>query len=88
MNWCDEATELMVELLAYVPSSMRMKVEELSEVRAEHLASDAGMKEVTVELAVAALVECTPLRLRPRLREALAFKKIDCGKYELAFHSE
>ncbi len=74
MNWSDEATERFAILLAYLPTSMRPRVEEEAEVRAEFLTNERRLEAVPAELAEVALIECTPVRMRPRMLEAMEWK--------------
>lgn len=75
MQWTDEATELFAELIAFLPTSLRHKVEEEAETCAEHIASEVGRHEIVSELAFVALMECTPINLRARLVEGLECRR-------------
>ena len=75
MQWTDEATELFAELVAFLPTSLRNKVEEEAETCAELIASEVGRHEVGSELVFAALMECTPVNLRARLVEGLEYRR-------------
>jgi len=71
MEWTDEATEIFAELVAVLPSSLRHAVQEQAETWADRIASEHGKTEVVSELAIFALMECTPGHMRARLVEAL-----------------
>jgi hypothetical protein len=88
MTWSDEAVEIFSELLRNLPPASRTQVEEATSVRAEALAKEQKDDEVAMETVITALVESTPHRLRPRLREALTYHGIDPEEYEAAFDSE
>ncbi len=87
MNWSDEATEIIKELLRAIPAPERPAVEDAATARAESLAGDEGEDEVTMETAVRAFVESTPPDLRNRLRGALTYQGIDPEEYDEAFNS-
>jgi len=87
MNWSDDATEIMAELLRHLPASVRETVEEAAESRAEALTSADGEDEIAMETAVRAVVESTPAAHRTRLREALTYYGIDPEDFEDAFDS-
>lgn len=88
MPWSDEAVEIFSELLRNLPPTSRTQVEETTSVRAEALAKEQRDDEVAMETVITALVESTPHRLRPRLREALTYHGIDPEEYEAAFDSD
>ncbi|HUO59428.1 MAG TPA: DUF2621 family protein [Candidatus Acidoferrales bacterium] len=88
MTWSDEALEIFAELLRNLPPASRSQVEEATAARAEALAAQQNDDEVAMETVITALVESTPHRLRPRLREALTYHGIDPEEYESAFESE
>jgi hypothetical protein len=87
MNWSDEATEIVKELLRELPAPERPIVEEAATTRAESLTSDAGEDEVAMETAVRAFIETTPPDLRNRLRRSLTYHGIDPEEYDEAFNS-
>ncbi len=82
MEWSDEATEILAELLRYFPSTARDAVEEKVGVRAEAIAEEMGEEEVAMETAVRALVESTPERMKSKLREGLAYHGLDMDDFE------
>jgi len=88
LTWSDEAVEIFSELLRNLPPASRSHVEEATATRAEALTKEQNDEEVAMETVIAALVESTPVRLRPRLREALTYHGIDPEEYEAAFESE
>jgi hypothetical protein len=88
MSWSDEAVEMFSELLRNLPPTSRAQVEETTSAHAETLAKQQNDEEVAMETVIAALIESTPRRLRPRLREALTYHGIDPEEYEAAFESE
>lgn len=59
MEWSDEATEILAELLRYLPANSRDVVEEKAGQRAEALTQEMGEEEVAMETVVRALVEAT-----------------------------
>ncbi len=71
MNWSDEATELFADLVVFLPTSMRPRVEEQAETCAEVMAMQTGREEIVPEFALCALLECTPMHMRGRLLEAM-----------------
>jgi hypothetical protein len=82
MEWSDEATEILTELLRYLPGNARDAVEEKTGLRAEALTEALGENEVAMETAVRALVECTPERMKARLREGLNYHGLDLDDFE------
>jgi hypothetical protein len=88
MSWSDEAVEIFSELLRNLPPASRTQIEETTSTRAEAIAKQQNDDEVAMETVIAALIESTPQRLRPRLREALTYHGIDPEEYESAFESE
>ena len=66
MNWSDEATEIMKELLHELPAPERPSVQDAANTRAESVTADAGEDEVSMETAVQAFIESTPEDLRNR----------------------
>ncbi len=88
MPWSDEAVEIFSELLRNLPPASRAQIEETTGARAEALAKQQNDEEVAMETVITALVESTPNRMRPRLREALTYHGIDPEDYEAAFESE
>jgi Protein of unknown function (DUF2621) len=87
MNWSDEATEMLKELLHAIPAPERPAVEETASARAESLTADDGEDEVAMETAVRAFIECTPTDLRQRLRATLTYHGIDPEDFDEAFSS-
>lgn len=85
MNWSDEATEIVGELLHELPAPERPAVQEAANARAESLTADAGEDEVSLETAVRSFIESTPEDLRNRLRRALTYHGIDPEDYNEAF---
>ena len=85
MNWSDEATEMMKELLHELPAPERPAVQDAANARAESLTADDGEDEVSMETAVRAFIESTPEDLRNRLRRALTYHGIDPEDYIEAF---
>jgi hypothetical protein len=81
MEWSDEATEILAELLRYLPGSARDAVEEKTGARAEALTEELGEEEVAMETAVRALVESTPERMKSRLREGLNYHGLDIDDF-------
>lgn len=71
MYWTDEATELFAELVAFLPSSLRLKVEEEAETSAERITMERGSQEIVAEVALYALMDSTPMNMRGRLMEAM-----------------
>ncbi|HVP63392.1 MAG TPA: DUF2621 family protein [candidate division Zixibacteria bacterium] len=88
MSWSDEAVEIFSELLRNLPPTSRAQIEDTTSARAEALAKQQNDEEVAMETVITALVESTPQRLRPRLREALTYHGIDPEEYDTAFASE
>ena len=87
MNWSDEATEIVKELLHELPAPERPAVQDAAATRAESLTADDGEEEVSMETAVRAFIESTPEDLRNRLRRALTYHGIDPEDYNEAFSS-
>jgi hypothetical protein len=87
MNWSDEATEILKELLHQLPAPERATAEESAVSRAESLTADDGEDEVAMETAVRAFIEATPADLRARLRRTLTYHGIDPEDYDEAFSS-
>ena len=87
MNWSDEATEIVRELIHELPAPERPAVQDAANARAESLATDGGDDEVSMETAVRAFIESTPEDLRNRLRRALTYHGIDPEDYNEAFGS-
>ena len=85
MNWSDEATEIVKELLHELPAPERPLVQDAAHTRAESLATDDGDDEVSMETAVRAFIESTPEDLRNRLKRALTYHGIDPEDYIEAF---
>lgn len=85
MNWSDEATEIVKELLHELPAPERPLVQDAASSRAESLAADDGDDEVSMETAVRAFIESTPEDLRNRLKRALTYHGIDPEDYIEAF---
>jgi hypothetical protein len=85
MNWSDEATEIVKELLHELPAPERTAVHDAANSRAEALTTDEGEEEVSMETAVRAFIESTPEDLRNRLRRALTYHGIDPEDYNEAF---
>ena len=85
MNWSDEATEIVKELLHELPAPERPLVQDAANTRAESLAADGGDDEVSMETAVRAFIESTPEDLRNRLKRALTYHGIDPEDYIEAF---
>lgn len=71
MYWSDEATELFADLIVFLPTSMRPRIEEQAETCAEVFAMECGNQEIEAALAFCALLECTPMHMRGRLMEAM-----------------
>ena len=82
MQWSDEATEILTELLRYLPPNSREVIEEKTGARAEALTEAMAEDEVAMETAVRALVESTPERMKPRLREGLNYHGLDLDEFE------
>jgi hypothetical protein len=82
MEWSDEATEILAELLRYLPASSRDVIEEKTGPRAEALTEAQGEEEVAMETAVRALIESTPERMKSRLREGLIYHGFDLDDFE------
>jgi hypothetical protein len=82
MQWSDEATEILTELLRCIPADARDAVEENTAPRAEAIAEEQGEEEVAMEMAVQALVESTPERMKSRLREGLTYHGLDMEDFE------
>jgi len=82
MQWSDEATEILAELLRCLPANARDAVEEKAGPRAEALAQEMEEEEVEMESAVRALVESTPESMKPRLREGLTYHGLDMDDFE------
>jgi hypothetical protein len=85
MNWSDEATEIVKELLHELPAPERTVVQDAANTRAESLTADDGDDEVSMETAVRAFIESTPEDLRNRLKHALTYHGIDPEDYIEAF---
>lgn len=81
MEWSDEATEILAELLRYLPAGSRDAIEETTSTRAEALTEAEGEEEVAMETAVRALVESTPERMQSRLREGLNYHGFDIDDF-------
>jgi len=82
MEWSDEATEILTELLRYLPATTRDVVEEKAGQRAESLTQEMGEEEVAMETVVRALVEATPERMKTRLREGLSYHGLAIDDFE------
>ena len=82
MEWSDEATEILAELLRCLPQNVRDTVEESAGSRAEAITEEMGEEEVEMDTAVRALVETTPERMKSRLREGLTYHGLDMDDYE------
>jgi hypothetical protein len=87
MNWSDEATSIVEELLRDLPAPVRESVHDAAQLRAEGLTTDDGEDEVSMETAVRAFIESTPPDLRARLKHALTYHGIDPEEYEAAFEA-
>ncbi|MBV9086177.1 MAG: DUF2621 family protein [Acidobacteria bacterium] len=85
MLWTDEAREILEDLLQELPLPVRDGVRDAAQFRAEALAESAG--KVSLETAVRAFIESTPMDLRERLKHTLTYKGIDPEEYEAAFSS-
>jgi hypothetical protein len=87
MNWSDDATSMVEELLRELPAPVRESVQQAAEIRAEALTDKQGENEVSQETAVRAFIESTPADLRERLKHALTYHGIDPEDYVEAFSS-
>ena len=87
MNWSDDATSMVEELLRELPAPVRESVQQAAEVRAEALTDQEGKSLVSQETAVRAFIESTPADLRERLKHALSYHGIDPEDYVEAFSS-
>jgi hypothetical protein len=87
MDWTDEATEIVGELLRELPATMRDSVLEKAETRAESLCREDGADEVEMQTAVRAVIESTPQRMRTKLRGTLEYHGIDPEDFEEAWDS-
>ncbi len=87
MNWSDEATAIIEELMRELPAPVRESVKENTAFRAEAITGDAGESEISMETAVQAFIESTPPDLRARLKHMLTYHGIDPEEYEAAFSS-
>jgi Protein of unknown function (DUF2621) len=87
MNWSDEATSIIEELVRDLPAPVRESVVESTHARAEALTHDDGEDEVAMETAVRAFIESTPSDLRSRLKGTLTYQGIDPEEYDEAFGS-
>jgi hypothetical protein len=83
MQWSDEATEILAELLRCLPTGVRDAVEEKAGPRAEALAEAMGEEEIAMETAVRALVESTPERMKSKLREGMTYHGLDMDDFEV-----
>lgn len=87
MKWTDEAAEMVEQLLQELPLPVRDGVQQTAELRAEELAEKKSAREISLEVAVAAFIECTPADLRERLKHRLSYRGLDPDDYEAAFSS-
>lgn len=85
MKWSDEASEIIEELLQELPLPVRDRVRQAAQFRAEAIAEENSAAGVTLETAVRAFIEATPLDLRERLKHTLSYKGIEPDDYEAAF---
>lgn len=85
MQWSEEAREIIEELLQELPLPVRDGVRQTAEYRAEAIAEEKSASAVTLETAVRAFIEATPLDLRERLKHTLSYKGIEPDDYEAAF---
>ncbi len=83
MTWTEEAREIIDDLLQELPLPVRDGVRETAEARAEAVAEKS--EKVTLDTAVRAFIEATPVDLRQRLKHTLSYKGIDPDDYEAAF---
>jgi hypothetical protein len=88
MNWTDEASSIVEELLRDLPAPVREGVQETSAYRAEASTKDGGDDEVSMETAVRAFIESTPEDLRNRLKHSLTYHGIDPEEYDEAFGAQ
>ena len=82
MEWSDEATEILKELLRLLPAGVRSSIREPAEARAEALAHDEGEDEVSMETAVLALMQEIPEEWRDPLKDGMAYHGLDPEDYE------
>jgi hypothetical protein len=85
MDWSDDATAIVEELLRELPAPVRESVHAATHTRAEAVTSEVGEVEVSMETAVRSFIEATPLDLRERLKHGLNYHGIDPDEYESAF---
>ena len=83
MDWSDEATEMIKELLRLLPAGVRNSVREPAEARAELLAHEEGEDEVSMETAVLALMREIPEEWRDPLKDAMAYHGLDPEDYDV-----
>ncbi len=88
MDWKDEAREIIEDLLQELPLPVRDGVRQAAELRAETAAEEQGAARVSLEGAVRAFIEATPVDLRERLKHTLSYKGLDPEEYEAAFAAE
>jgi SOS response regulatory protein OraA/RecX len=82
MQWSDEAVEILAELLRCLPTGVRDAVEEKTGPRAEAITEEMGEEEVAMEIAVRALVQSTPEKMKSKLREGLTYHGFDMDDFE------
>ena len=85
MDWSDEASEIIDDLVQELPLPVRDGVRQTAQSRAEAIAEEKGAGKIKLETAVQAFIEATPADLRERLKHTLSYKGIDPEEYENAF---
>ena len=85
MDWTDEASEIIDDLIQELPLPVREGVRQTARFRAESIAEEKAVAKVKLETAVQAFIEATPADLRERLKHTLSYKGIDPDEYEAAF---
>ncbi|MHB8170780.1 MAG: DUF2621 family protein [Thermincolia bacterium] len=83
MEWTTEAEGKLKDILAEVPSMVRVMAEGAARKKAEEKAEDRGKKVVELHDAVAGFIAATPFPMRRFLRPVLEKKGIDPSKYNL-----
>lgn len=85
MHWSDEAKEIFKQLMKTLPAAERQEIKESAQPRAESLAEEENEDEVSVEAAILAVIQSTPMEFHDRLRDMLAYQGIDPEDYNEAF---
>lgn len=85
MEWSEEATRKLRQVLALVPVPLRARAEDAARREAEAHARSNGATQVDVDAMVIGYIHATPGHLRSGLRLVLDAAGINTTKYDAHF---